>query len=79
MTVQRITRNRYLTPEEAERYRKVREQVAEELPDLGMRHDERRPSGPVEPSPGLRPNGRCPGNSPLPTRGLKGRENGRNR
>ena len=41
MTLQRITRNRRLTPEEAAKYRKVREQVAEELPELITRHDER--------------------------------------
>ena len=41
MTVQRITRNRRLTPEEAAKYREVREQVAEELPELITRHDER--------------------------------------
>jgi predicted transcriptional regulator len=41
MTLQRITRNRRLAPEEAARYREVREQVAEELPELIARHDER--------------------------------------
>jgi predicted transcriptional regulator len=41
MTLQRITRNRRLTPEEAAKYREVREQVAEELPELIARHDER--------------------------------------
>ena len=41
MTLQRITRNRRLTPEEAAKYREVREQVAEELPELITRHDER--------------------------------------
>ena len=40
MTLQRITRNRRLTPEEAAKYREVREQV-EELPELITRHDER--------------------------------------
>jgi DNA-binding XRE family transcriptional regulator len=39
--MKRITRNRRLTPEEAARYKKVREQVAEELPDLIARHHER--------------------------------------
>ena len=34
MTLQRTTRNRRLTPEEAAKYREVRQQVAEELPEL---------------------------------------------
>jgi hypothetical protein len=41
MTIQRINRDRRLTPEEAAKYREVREQVAEELPDLVKRHHER--------------------------------------
>ena len=41
MTMRRITRNRRLTAEEAAKYRKIREQVAEELPDLVARHHER--------------------------------------
>jgi predicted transcriptional regulator len=36
--MKRITRNRRLTPEEAAKYRTVREQVAAELPDLIARH-----------------------------------------
>lgn len=39
--MKRITRNRRLTPEEAAKYRAVREQVAQELPDLIARHHER--------------------------------------
>ncbi len=39
--MKRITRDRRLTPEEAAKYRAVREQVAEELPDLIARHHER--------------------------------------
>jgi ribosome-binding protein aMBF1 (putative translation factor) len=39
--MKRTTRNRQLTPEEAAKYRAVREQVAEELPDLIARHHER--------------------------------------
>ena len=39
--MKRITRNRKLTPEEAAKYRAIREQVAEELPDLIVRHHER--------------------------------------
>jgi DNA-binding XRE family transcriptional regulator len=39
--MKRITRNRRLTPEEAARYKAVREQVAEELPALVARHYER--------------------------------------
>lgn len=41
MTLQRVTRHRRLTVEEAARYDKVREQVAAELPELVARHDER--------------------------------------
>ena len=39
--MKRITRDRRLTPEEASKYKAVREQVAEELPDLVARHHER--------------------------------------
>jgi DNA-binding XRE family transcriptional regulator len=39
--MKRIIRNRRLTPEEAAKYKAVREQVAEELPDLVARHHER--------------------------------------
>jgi DNA-binding XRE family transcriptional regulator len=42
MSLQRIARNRRLTPEEASKYREVREQVAKELPELVTRHEERR-------------------------------------
>ena len=38
MTLRRIVRNRRLTPEEAARYREIRERVAEEVPDLIQRH-----------------------------------------
>jgi DNA-binding XRE family transcriptional regulator len=41
MTLRRITRNRRLAPEEAAKYREVREQVAQELPELITRHHER--------------------------------------
>jgi DNA-binding XRE family transcriptional regulator len=41
MTMQRITRNRRLTPEETAKYHEVREQVAKELPELIARHEER--------------------------------------
>jgi DNA-binding XRE family transcriptional regulator len=37
----RITRNRRLTPEEAAKYRKVRRRVDEELPELLARHESR--------------------------------------
>src|SRR5438445_9275727 len=37
----RITRDRRLTPEEAAKYKAIREQVAEELPELVARHHER--------------------------------------
>jgi predicted nucleic acid-binding protein len=39
--MKRITRNRLLTPEEAAKYQAVRKQVADELPDLVARHQER--------------------------------------
>lgn len=39
--MKRITRDRRLTPEEAAKYKAVREQVAEELPELITRHHER--------------------------------------
>ncbi|MBI1916449.1 MAG: helix-turn-helix domain-containing protein [Planctomycetes bacterium] len=39
--MKRITRNRRLTAEEAAKYKAIREQVAEELPDLIARHHER--------------------------------------
>ena len=39
--MKRITRDRRLTPEEAANYKAIREQVAEELPDLIARHHER--------------------------------------
>ena len=39
--MKRITRSRRLTPEEAARYKTIREQVAEELPSLIERHHER--------------------------------------
>jgi ribosome-binding protein aMBF1 (putative translation factor) len=41
MTLRRITRDRRLTPEESAAVRKVREQVAVELPELVARHHER--------------------------------------
>jgi DNA-binding XRE family transcriptional regulator len=39
--MKRIIRDRKLTAEEAAKYRKIRAQVAEELPDLIARHHER--------------------------------------
>lgn len=39
--MKRITRNERLSPEEAAKYRQVREQVAAELPALVARHHER--------------------------------------
>ena len=41
MTLRRITRSRRLSPEEATKYREVREQIQEELPALLTRHEER--------------------------------------
>lgn len=39
--MKRISRNRRLTPDEAAKYKAIREQVAEELPELIERHHER--------------------------------------
>src|SRR5438094_9564379 len=39
--MKRITCDRRLTPEEAAKYKAIREQVADELPDLIARHHER--------------------------------------
>ena len=39
--MKRITRDRRLNPEEAAKYKAVREQVSAELPDLIARHQER--------------------------------------
>ncbi len=39
--MKRIIRNRKLTSEEAAKYKAIRDQVAEELPDLIARHHER--------------------------------------
>ena len=41
MTTRRTVRNRRLTAEEAAKYRKIREQIAGELPDLIARHHQR--------------------------------------
>jgi len=41
MTMRRVIRDRRLTPEEAAKYKAIREQVAAELPDLIARHHER--------------------------------------
>jgi hypothetical protein len=39
--MKRIVRDRRLTPEEAAKYKAIRQQVAEELPELIARHQER--------------------------------------
>ena len=41
MTMRRVTRNQRLSAEEADKYRKIRQQVADELPELVARHHER--------------------------------------
>lgn len=41
ITMKRITRDRRLTPEEAAKYKAIREKVAAELPELVARHHER--------------------------------------
>ena len=38
--MQRIVRNRRLTPEEAAKYRTIRQRIAEELPELTARHQQ---------------------------------------
>ena len=45
MSLRRIIRNWRLSPEEAAEYREIREQIAEELPELIARHDERTGTG----------------------------------
>lgn len=39
--MKRITRNRKLPPEDAAKYKAIRDRVAEELPDLILRHHQR--------------------------------------
>jgi ribosome-binding protein aMBF1 (putative translation factor) len=41
MTMRRVTRDRRLTPEEAAKYKAMREQIADELPELTTRHHQR--------------------------------------
>jgi ribosome-binding protein aMBF1 (putative translation factor) len=41
MSIKRIIRDRRLTPEDAARYKEIREQVSAELPELIKRHHER--------------------------------------
>jgi len=41
MALRRITRDRLFSPEEAAKNREIREQVAQELPELIARHEER--------------------------------------
>jgi ribosome-binding protein aMBF1 (putative translation factor) len=41
VTLRRVTRSRRLSPEEATKYREVREKIREELPALITRHEER--------------------------------------
>ena len=41
MTIRRIHRDRKISPEEAAKYREIREQVAGELPELIARHYDR--------------------------------------
>jgi len=41
MPLQRITRDRHLSPEEAVEYRKLREQIHEEMPELIAHHNKR--------------------------------------
>ena len=39
--MKRVVRNRRMTPDEAAKYKQIRSQIAEELPDLVARHHER--------------------------------------
>ena len=41
MTIRRVTRSRPLTAEESAKYKEIRAQIAEELPELVARHHER--------------------------------------
>jgi len=41
MTIRRVTRDRRLTPEERAKYKAMRQQIVEELPELTARHQER--------------------------------------
>lgn len=41
LRLERIIRNRHLTPEEVAKYKRIREQVEQELPDLIRQHHER--------------------------------------
>jgi DNA-binding XRE family transcriptional regulator len=41
MTMRRVSRNRRLSAEEVEKYRKIRKDIAQELPELVARHQER--------------------------------------
>jgi DNA-binding XRE family transcriptional regulator len=41
MTIRRISRERRLDPEDAAKYREIREQIAGELPELITRHHDR--------------------------------------
>ena len=41
MTIRGINRDRRLSPEEAAKYREIREQIAGELPELITRHHDR--------------------------------------
>ena len=41
MIMRRIVRSRRLTPKEAAKYKALREQITEELPELTLRHQER--------------------------------------
>lgn len=53
--MKRITRERLLTPEEAEKYRAIRDQIAAELPDLIARHQESSGSPDHAQSNGIQP------------------------
>jgi DNA-binding XRE family transcriptional regulator len=41
MTIRRISREHKLSPEDAAKYREIREQIAGELPELTARHQDR--------------------------------------
>lgn len=49
--MKRIIRDRKLTPEEAAKYNKIREQVAQDLPDLLAKHASRMDGGKTTPPP----------------------------
>ena len=76
MTMKRITHDRRLTPEETAKYKAVREQVAQELPELIARHHERiaTPSQPTDHNRPVTPRTTAPGTRSAPDTPRAGRQ-----